>query len=61
MRKQSKTNLQAAPRGSVFFAPGAVESSKARRKWLPIVREWAICIGIAVSVGMVSAFINSLT
>ncbi|MBF5006374.1 hypothetical protein [Diaphorobacter caeni] len=57
MRK-SKANLE-APRSGFFFAPGAVESSKARRQWAPIVREWAICIAIAVLTGTVTAFFNS--
>ena len=59
MKKKSQTNLQTA-RTDVFFAPGAVESSKARRKWGPVMREWLICLAIAVSVGTVSAFLNSI-
>lgn len=57
--KKSKTNLE-APRSGFFFAPGAVESSKARSNWMAVVRECAICLAIAVVFGAVSAFVNSL-
>ena len=49
-----------APRGGVFFAPGTVESSKARSGWMAVARECAICLAIAVAVGTASAFLSSL-
>ena len=57
--KKSKANLQ-APRGGFFFAPGTVESSKARSGWMAVARECAICLAIALVVGTASAFLNSL-
>lgn len=58
MKKHSKS-LPHAPRSGVFFAPGTVESAKARNKWLHVIREWVICAAIAAAVGIVSAFVNS--
>ena len=49
-----------APRSGVFFAPGTVESSKARSGWMAVARECAICLAIAVAVGTASAFLSSL-
>ena len=49
-----------APRGGVFFAPGAVESSKARSGWMAVAREWLICLAIAMAVGVASALLQSL-
>lgn len=59
MKKQSKT-IPNAPRGGVYFAPGTVESGKARSGWLAVIREFVICLAIAVVVGTASAFLNSL-
>jgi len=56
--KKSKS-IPHAPRSGVFFAPGTVESAKARSKWMHVIREWVICAAIAVAVGFVSAFVNS--
>ena len=58
MKKKSPSTLPTA-NTDVFFAPGAVELSKSRRKWIPVIREWVICLAIALAVGMVSAFFNS--
>ena len=49
-----------APRGGVFFAPGTVESSKARSGWMAVAREWLICLAIAMAVGVASALLQSL-
>ena len=43
-----------------FFAPGAIESTQRRNKWWPILHEWLICLAIALVVGTLTAFINSL-
>ena len=59
MKKHSKT-IPLAPRGGVFFAPGTVESSKARSGWMAVARECAICLAIALVVGTASAFLSSL-
>jgi len=56
--KKSKT-LPHVPRSGAFFAPGTVESTKARSKWVQVIREWVICAAIAVAVGFLSAFVNS--
>ena len=42
-----------------FFAPGSIESTPRRSKWWPVVREWLICLVIAVAFGTASAFFNS--
>ena len=43
-----------------FFASGSIESAPRRSKWWPVLREWLICLAIALVVGTLSAFINSL-
>ena len=43
-----------------FFAPGAIESTQRRNKWWPVLCEWLICLAIALVVGTLTAFINSL-
>ena len=48
-----------APRSGVFFAPGTVESSKARSGWIAVAREWLICLAIAMAVGVASALLQS--
>ena len=57
---KKSNHIPHAPRGGVYFAPGTVESSKARSGWMAIARECAICLAIALFVGTASAFLSSL-
>ena len=41
-----------------FFASGSIESAPRRSKWWPVLREWLICLAIAVVFGALSAFFN---
>ena len=57
---KKSNHIPNAPRGGVYFAPGTVESSKARSGWMAVALEWLICLAIAVAVGMASALLQSL-
>ena len=42
-----------------FLAPGSIESAPSPNKWWPVLREWLICLVIAVVFGALSAYFNS--